>query len=161
MAAGIDGFLSELLKIAEAYRQVRGVQDRLRKDIPLLRLNQSMSVDEKLKRVADALKESKSEVMGKPQVAVLTKSMPSMADLGFKSTRLAVPLPGGKMLMPSYRKEHLHGHRAGDYTLLHRDTIVPKGLDALRHAVREGLPAWRLRRSELDKQPVQFAKSAT
>lgn len=154
-----QGFFDELIKIAEAYRAVRGVEDRLRKDIPVLSLGKKVDPEKAVDRITKAIESSKAKVLGHDNIAVRTQAVPSLERLGFKPTRLAVPLPGERGLAPvSYRRGRIHAHRMGDFTLMHHDKIAPaQGMvQAIQHWFQEGLPA-SVERIKADViPPVQY-----
>lgn len=155
-----QGFLDELAKIAEAYRAVRGAEDKLRDDIPVIALARNADPQKSLERISQAIEKSRGKVLGHANVAVKSLSTPTLKRFGFKPTRLAVPLPGEKGMLPeSYRKGRLHAHQMGDFTLMHHDKIVPTAgvVAAVSHWFKEGVPASikRLRRDV--SPPVQYA----
>lgn len=139
-----EGFAQELFKIAidVAYRKVRGERSELRSDIPLVSMNRKLAPDKALARISKAVDKSRGRILGHETVAVRTSQMPSVKTMGFKPTRLAVPLSGEKGLFPvSYRKGRVHGHQVGGLTLFHHDKMPPEGIKTVVHGLTEGIPA--------------------
>lgn len=140
----IQALSDELSKIAElSYRSVstNGQQVDLARGIPLI---QSLPKDStKMKdRISKIIESKKGQpVLGHHNVAIRRSSIKSLPDLGFKQTRLSVPLPGEKWLTPSWRSGRLHIHDTGPLFLAHLDKKEPKGFKAIPHIIQEGLPA--------------------
>lgn len=157
MATGLNGaFLDELLKIATEYKKVRGATSQLRQDIPLMQLRGKVDAARVTGRIAQAVSKSQGKVLGHATVALATKQLPQLPEMGFKPTRLAVPLSGETGLLPkSYRKGQLHGHQVGDLTLFHLDQTVPSGLKTIKHGIVEGTPALMKRVWQQEVPPVR------
>lgn len=150
--------LEEFIKLAEAVFRpisVSGKRVQLQSNIPLIRRLPADSEMARQKLIYEIGK-SKGRVLGRENVALDAKAVfPRLHELGFKKTRLSVPLPGNAPFTPSWRSGSLHAHRAGPVLLVHEDRISPQGFfTAVSHAVKEGLPALRQRRrsAEVVKQ---------
>jgi hypothetical protein len=128
-----SAFTDELLKIAEAGA------------IPVVS-RIPMDADKAFETIKKRIDKSGRDILGHPNVAVPVERFGDLTQHGFKKTRLAVPLPGERLGAPSWRKDDLHAHRSGEHYLMHKDKIAPRGaLQSMRHLVREGIPASRLR----------------
>jgi len=111
----------------QAHRPAHGAF--LDKTIALLRPQRDL-----IPKIEAALEESKGEpVWSHHQVAVPKKGFDLKA-LGFKPTRLSIPLPGEAWGTPSWRRGPLHAHEQGPVYLIHKDADEP-GLMHLLHDV--------------------------
>ena len=111
----------------QKYRKTRGVL--LERSIPIVKLPKDDPTGH-LERVIDDVKPS---FWSHAQVAV-PKDKLNLEELGFKETRMAIPLPGEKWFTPSYRRGELHAHEADQYYLIHKDSVAPGSvLSGLKH----------------------------
>ncbi len=125
----IESFRDELCKIAEGDA------------VPLVRWLPK-DPDKALHRIRNHIDRSTKEILGHKNVAVRAKKLGDLEQLGFKKTRMSVPLPGERMGTHSWRKGDLHAHLLGEHYLMHRDRTEPKGvLRSAIHVVKEGIPA--------------------
>ena len=117
--------------------------------VPLVS-NLPMDADKAFETIKRRIDTSGKAILGHPNVAVPVKQLGDLAEHGFKRTRLAVPLPGERIGTPSWRNDELHAHRRGEHYLMHKDKIPPQrgAREAVRHWLKEGVPATRLRLRE-------------
>lgn len=121
-------FSEELVKIAES-------------DIPIVK-RLPRDREAALRRVSKAIDKSKTTILGYPSVAVDVRQLGDLSSIGFKRTRLAVPLPWERVGARSWRKGKLHAHKKGQHFVLHKDKLSPKGVVmGAKHWVEEGIPA--------------------
>lgn len=131
-------------RVVPVYEERPGVSERILKDIPY-HFDPGPEIEKNFEEWAKTnVKQSPARVLGHRTIAVREKGLPPLEQLGFRKTRLAVPLPGEKGLLPvSYRKGHIHAHDMGDTLLMHTDKIAPEGfVKSLHHGVVEGIPAY-------------------
>jgi hypothetical protein len=77
-------------------------------------------------------------------VAIPVDKMPRLEDMGFKKTRIAIPLPGELPFTPSWRKGKIHAHKQGPYYITHIDKHDPFGggvKHVATHWAQDGLKA--------------------
>jgi uncharacterized protein YycO len=121
---------------SQTYRKVQGVL--LDRSIPVLRLPKENSTE----HLEEILKNVKPGFWSHAQIAVPKKGV-NLAELGFKKTRMAIPLPGEKWFTPSYRAGKLHAHDAEGFYLIHEDKADPNR-SKLRHLLDDVPKALRL-----------------
>lgn len=128
----------------KAYRKVRGGL-MLKKDIPIIRSlpGSPEKAKEKLMREISRSKDSWSH----PQVAV--KNL-DLRRLGFKPTRIAIPLPGERLATKTYRAGRLHAHKFGDMFLVHADASAPDSIRGfINHTIEDTSKALKTMRNAL------------
>jgi hypothetical protein len=130
------GALKAFLKLGsqgnDLYRRAGEVL--LDKEIPILpRLPKD---HEKARSLLETtIRGTTSEHWTHPQVAV--RNLPLKA-MGFKPTRLAIPLAGEKWFTPSYRSGRLHAHKMGPFYLVHEDGDAPDSVaQAVGHLIKD------------------------
>ena len=124
-----DHFIVELEKIAKAYRESHGVH--LDADIPILELPKDTQKARKV--ILKATRDPKLEsTWSHPNVAVLASQL-NLKAMGFKPSKLAVPLPGEGWFKKTWRSGVLHAHKAGPFYVMHAD-VTP--VDTVRSAIR-------------------------
>ena len=111
------------------YRKVQGLL--LAKGIPFINgLSDKKETAEK--QILRGISKSKDD-WSHPQVAIRNLDL---ASLGFKPTRMALPLPGERIGTTSWRSGPLHAHKMHEMFLVHKDGAGPSGfMDTLQHAV--------------------------
>jgi len=125
----IESFCDELCKIAEG------------DSVPLVKWL-PRDPERALHRIRSHIDQSSKEILGHKNVAVKVKRLGDLERLGFKKTRMSVPLPGEWVGAHSWRKGDLHAHLLGEHYLVHRDKTEPKGVvSSAIHVVKEGIPA--------------------
>lgn len=128
----------ELLKIAaegNIYRKVQG--GMLDREVPVLRT--VPQDDAGRKKLIEAIEGSANTRWSHPQVAVRKMDLEG---LGFKPTRMAIPLPGEAPGTTSWRSGELHAHKSGPVFLVHKDAKPPKGvIGNIRHFIEDVPPA--------------------
>lgn len=131
-------FADELIKISDAGMiSIPSIQ-RLPRD-----------ADEALESIKNRIDRHGVDVLGHKNIAVPVKRLGDLTDLGFKKTRIAVPLPGERIGRASWRRGQLHAHELGDKYVMHKDKTAPTGvIAAISHAIKEGLPAAKKRLSD-------------
>lgn len=140
-------YVEELLKLSEdRYREVAGSSKRVLADIPVVD-HLSRDNETAIRQIKRALSRKKGQdILGHRNVVIPENVMGDVGSLGFKPTRLAVPLPGEPVGATTWRRGDLHLHKMGPLYFAHQDKTVPKGLVAtLRHGIVEGTPALRKR----------------
>lgn len=134
-------FKKDLIK---AYRKVSGGL-MLKKDIPIIR-----SLPESTEKAKETLIREisrSSDSWSHPQVAV--KNL-DLKRLGFKPTRIAIPLPGERLATKTYRAGRLHAHKFGDMFLVHADSSAPNSIRAFfKHTIEDTSKALKTMRNAL------------
>ncbi|MHA2333738.1 MAG: hypothetical protein ACXAEU_17060 [Candidatus Hodarchaeales archaeon] len=143
-------FADELIKIAKYtahYKEMRVGNENvfIRENVPTIN-KLPTDVSKMLKKIDNRLmreqKTTKSRILGHANVAVRKEAIPELESIGFKPTRISVPLPGEKVFNTSWRRGKLHVHEQGPMYFIHKDTHAPKGvLSTTKHLVTEGVPA--------------------
>lgn len=94
------------------------------------------------KLLVDAIHSSGYDEHAHPPAAV--KDL-DLNGLGFRETRLAIPMPWEHPGAISWRSGRLHAHRAGDVYMVHQDAHAPasgaKALLSVTHGLKDVLPA--------------------
>lgn len=137
---------------APSYKDIPG-GGTLQAGIPLVqRLPKDAGrAKERLLRGIERSKDSWSH----PQVAVKKLDLGGM---GFKPTRLAIPIPGEGLGATSWRAGSLHAHKQGPVFLVHKDRSTPDSLAGVMSHLDEALPALKKRLST--HAPVAREKTA-
>lgn len=153
--AGDIGWMAPSLVAVPAVMKGTKTKQSQAGSIPLIhRLPQD--ADAALESIKRRIDKSERAILGHPNIAVPIKRLGELEQYGFKRTRLAVPLPGERIGTPSWRKDELHAHRVGEHYLMHKDAIPPQRgpLTAVKHWLKEGLPATRERLREREASVV-------
>ncbi len=127
--------MQTLLKVAKKeslYKKI-SPSTMLKRDIPVIR-SLPRSPAQAKKKLDDAISKSK-DTWSHPQVAVKDLDLKA---LGFKPTRLAIPIPGERIGTVSWRAGPFHAHKMGDVFLVHKDESAPDSVRGfLRHTVKD------------------------
>lgn len=137
--------------LKKLYRKVSD-STMIQKGIPLLK-SISNDADKAKARLTQAIQKSK-DTWSHPQVAI--KNL-DLKGLGFKPTRLAIPLPGERLGAKSWRAGKLHAHKMGDIFLVHQDASAPNSIKGfIQHTIHDTGKALKSMRGALP--PVLLSK---
>jgi hypothetical protein len=132
--------LDELEKISldmTNYRKVQGVL--LDKEIPYIRkLPQG---EEGKARIRELLNKAEARTTRWSHSQAAVKDLP-LEEMGFKPTRVAIPLPGEKPGTKTWRSGSLHAHKTGPMYVVHEDKAPPKSIfGSIKHVIKDVPPA--------------------
>lgn len=125
-----------------AYRTITigGKRIKLMRGVPLYRRSVPEEAEKFRKWMSRRLKKAKKLGWSHPQISIPASKI-DLEALGFKRSRVSVPLPGERALVPTWRLGEYHAHKAGPLYLIHKDRHALGGIKTVAHAVSDLPPA--------------------